>query len=129
MPYEILPTGFQLLLNQIVLTGSQLLSNQIVPTGFQLLFNQILSTGFQLLSNQIVPTSFQLLSNQILVLLFFTAWNESKYVVFSGPYFHVFSPNTGKYRPEKTLYLDTFRAVFVTQWINRNQIFSIFEHV
>ena len=30
---------------------------------------------------------------------------------FSGPYFSVFSPNTGKYGPEKTLYLDTFHAV------------------
>ena len=30
---------------------------------------------------------------------------------FSGPYFPVFSPNTGKYGPEKTLYSDTF-----TQW-------------
>ena len=35
----------------------------------------------------------------------------SKYGVFSGPYFLVFSPNTGKYGPEKTPYLDTFLAV------------------
>ena len=45
----------------------------------------------------------------------------SKYGVFSGPYFPVFglttpylsifSPNTGKYGPEKTPYLDTFHAV------------------
>ena len=35
----------------------------------------------------------------------------SKYGVFSGPYFPVFSPNTGKYGPEKTPYLDTFNAV------------------
>ena len=35
----------------------------------------------------------------------------SKYGVFSGPYFPVFSPNTRKYEPEKTLYLDTFDAV------------------
>ena len=35
----------------------------------------------------------------------------SKYGVFSGPYFPVFSPNTGKYGPEKTAYLDTFHAV------------------
>ena len=34
-----------------------------------------------------------------------------KYEVFSGPYFSVFSPNTGKYGPEKTPYLDTYRAV------------------
>ena len=30
---------------------------------------------------------------------------------FFGPYFHVFSPNIGKYSPEKTPYLDTFDAV------------------
>ena len=40
-----------------------------------------------------------------------TAWKVSKYVVFSGPYFPVFSPNTGKYGPETTPYLDTFHAV------------------
>ena len=26
----------------------------------------------------------------------------------SGPYFSVFGPNTGKYEPEKTPYLETF---------------------
>ena len=31
--------------------------------------------------------------------------------VFSGPYFPVFSPDTGKYGPEKTPYLDNFHAV------------------
>ena len=35
----------------------------------------------------------------------------SKYGVISGPYFPVFSPNTGKYEPEITPYLDTFNAV------------------
>ena len=35
----------------------------------------------------------------------------SKYEVTSGPYFPVFSPNTGKYGPEITPYLDTFHAV------------------
>ena len=30
---------------------------------------------------------------------------------FSGPYFPVFTPNAGKYGPEKTPYLDTFHAV------------------
>ena len=29
------------------------------------------------------------------------------------PYLSVFSPNAGKYRPEKTPYLDTFHAVLV----------------
>ena len=40
-----------------------------------------------------------------------TAWKVSKYGAISGPYFPVFSPNTGKYRQEITLYLDTFHAV------------------
>ena len=30
---------------------------------------------------------------------------------FSGPYFPVFNPNTGKYGPEKSPYLDTFHSV------------------
>ena len=34
-----------------------------------------------------------------------------KYGVFSGPYFPVFSPNTGKYGPGKTPYLDLFHEV------------------
>ena len=37
----------------------------------------------------------------------------SKYGVFSGPHFPVFSPNTGKYGPEKTPYLDTSRSVYL----------------
>ena len=46
----------------------------------------------------------------------------SKYGVFPGPYFciqiknwdplSVFSPNLGKYRPEKTPYVSTFHAMF-----------------
>ena len=40
-----------------------------------------------------------------------TAWRVSKYRVISGQFFPVFSPNTGKYGPEKTPYLDTFDAV------------------
>ena len=35
----------------------------------------------------------------------------SKCGVFTGPYFPVFGLNTGKYGPEKTLYLDTFHVV------------------
>ena len=34
-----------------------------------------------------------------------------KYEVFSGPYFPVFSPNRGKYGPEKTPYLDSIHAL------------------
>ena len=40
-----------------------------------------------------------------------TSWKVCKYGDFSVPYFPVFGPNTGKYRPEKTPYLDTFHAV------------------
>ena len=48
-----------------------------------------------------------------------TPWKVSKYGVFSGSYFpafglkylSIFSPNVGKYGPEKTLYFDTFHAV------------------
>ena len=39
------------------------------------------------------------------------AWKVSKYEVFSGPYFPVFSPDTGKYGPEKFPYFDSFRTV------------------
>ena len=41
--------------------------------------------------------------------------------VISDPCFPVFSPNTGKYRPEKTPYLNTFHTVikvyFNTNWV------------
>ena len=40
-----------------------------------------------------------------------TAWQVSKYGIFSGPYFPVLNLNTGKYGAEKTLYLDTFDEV------------------
>ena len=56
----------------------------------------------------------------------FAGLKMSKYGVFSGPYFpafglntekypylSVFSLNAGKYKPEKTLHLDTFHAVSV----------------
>ena len=41
----------------------------------------------------------------------------SKYGVFSGLYFPAFRLNTGKYGPEKTLYLDTFHAVSLTSLV------------
>ena len=48
----------------------------------------------------------------------------SKYGVFSGPYFPVFSPNTGKYGPEKTPFLDTFQPIIskLFKKIMQNQI-------
>ena len=47
-----------------------------------------------------------------------SAWKVSKYEVFSGP-------NTGKYRPEKIPYLDTFHAVWfksfrALKWRSKN---------
>ena len=39
-----------------------------------------------------------------------TAWKVSKYEFISGPYFPIFSPNTAKYGPEITPYLDTFHV-------------------
>ena len=57
----------------------------------------------------------------------------SKYGVFSGPYFpafalnrrdadylSVFSPNAGKYGPEKAPYLDTFHAMLFIEKIAKN---------
>ena len=41
-----------------------------------------------------------------------TVSKVSKYEVISGLYFLVFSPNTGKFGPEITPYLDTFHTVF-----------------
>ena len=34
-----------------------------------------------------------------------------------GPYLSVFSPNTGKYGPEITPYLNTFHAVLISIWL------------
>ena len=46
------------------------------------------------------------------------AWRVSKYGVISGPHFALFSPNTRKYRPEITPYLDTFYAVLISVKLN-----------
>ena len=45
------------------------------------------------------------------VLFMITTWKESKYGVFCGSYFPAFGLNTGKHKPEKTPYLNTFHAV------------------
>ena len=42
-----------------------------------------------------------------------TSWKVSKHGVICGPYFPVFSLNTGKHVPKITQYLDTFHAVTV----------------
>ena len=42
---------------------------------------------------------------------------------FSGPYFPLFRPNTGKYVPQKTLYLDNFHAVqLLTQYQSKRYL-------
>ena len=38
---------------------------------------------------------------------------HSDWIRRDAPYFSVFSPNAGKYGPEKTPYLDTFHAAFI----------------
>ena len=50
----------------------------------------------------------------------------SKYGDISGPYSPVFSPSAGKYGPEITPYLDTFRAVQLYQSFI-NEIANIFK--
>ena len=51
----------------------------------------------------------------------YTAWKVSKYRILSGPYFPVLGLNTGKYGPEKTLYLDTFRKNSVFGHFSRSK--------
>ena len=55
----------------------------------------------------------------LMILIFkkksYITWKVSKYGVFSDPCFPVCSPNTGKYGPEKTPYLDTFHAVLILE--------------
>ena len=43
-----------------------------------------------------------------------TVWKVSKYGVISAPWIPVIGPNTGKYGPEITPYLDIFHAVKTT---------------
>ena len=45
---------------------------------------------------------------------------------FCGLYFPVFGLNTGKYGPEKTLYLDTFHAVIgANEWLTEMELEGI----
>ena len=52
-----------------------------------------------------------------------TTRKVSKYRVIPGPYFPVFSPNTGKYGPEKTSCLDTSHAVKIAEWAMLSEVF------
>ena len=51
--------------------------------------------------------------NMIYILYTFCTHHCVKSGVISGPYFPVFSPNTEKYGPKITPYLDTFHAAIV----------------
>ena len=53
----------------------------------------------------------------------------SKYGVISGPYFPVFSPNTGKYGPEITPYLETFHAVSDSELESQQAVNTVFETI
>ena len=70
-----------------------------------------LSTKFWQIYKKLCTFWYWVSQGRIILRGLLTAWQMSKYGVFSGPYFSVFSPNTGKYGPEKTLYLDIFHAV------------------
>ena len=63
------------------------------------------------------------------VLLFFQFClsKVSKYEVISGPYFPVFSLNTGKYGPVITPYLDTFHAVEIVRIEDLKRACFLFE--
>ena len=51
------------------------------------------------------------------------SWKVSQYGVFSGSYFPVFCPNSGKSVPEETPYLDTFLAVHgISFFVGRKDI-------
>ena len=66
----------------------------------------------------LLPYGLNMISTVQVCLIFWrsNAWKVSHYkLFFSGSYFSifVFSPKTGKDSPEKTLYLETFHAVYV----------------
>ena len=61
---------------------------------------------------------------------FITAWKESKYGVFSGPYFPVFSPNKRKnpvfgHFSDTFQYLDTFQCIGERTPVYEEYIFCI----
>ena len=75
-------------------------------------------------SNIYIQSVYVYFSVIIFIFPLITAWKVSKYGVFSDPYFPVFSPNTGKYGPEITPYLNTFHAVHV-KMVENNRIFFL----
>ena len=65
------------------------------------------------------------LLHQLSPIQHYTEWKVSKYGVISGPYFFVFSSNTGKDRPEITPYLDTFHAVLYWVFFSLSLLFFL----
>ena len=56
--------------------------------------------------------------------MYYEHWIDKQkyfYGVISGPYLSVFSPNTGKYGQEITLYLDTFHDLGIIHHNSINQ--------
>ena len=95
-------------------------------------FNKRLESGRELIPNQVLVYSMGAFSIKMsrtcysgktfetfvgkLIYIFeslecFFAQKVSKYDTFFGPYFSVFSPNTGKCGPQKAPYLDSFYAM------------------
>ena len=81
--------------------------------GFQLL-SELKSSGSPIQEKYQTNHHVPHLSTEQLFKLFWaknTAWKVSKYGIFSGLYFPAISPNTRKYWPGKTSFLDTFHAL------------------
>ena len=55
----------------------------------------------------------------------YTAWKVTKYGVTSGPCFPILIPNTGKYGPEISPYLDTSHAVMIVDILSRFRLTKI----
>ena len=65
-----------------------------------------LFNGLEVLSSDLIKQNYLLKTFLItLILMTHSAWKVCKYGDFSGPYFSVFTPNTGKYRPEKKIHI------------------------
>ena len=79
---------------------------------FQTVFDVLFQTDFTLDEYSLLQTVKQMPKNQCVFVLASLREKCPKYEVISGPYFCVFSPNTAKYGPEITPYLDTFHTVF-----------------
>ena len=84
---------------------------QKIPMGFKMAVrtpNSGIRVSFFSFKRNFLYQLFKFTENNVCI----AAWKVSRCGVISGPYFPVLNPNTGKYGPEITRYLDTFHAVF-----------------